>query len=154
MQGRFPVRGCLVLGEIEFNPFNIPIQNNFTFINSSLYGCGLIEAYKKAESQDWAGCYIDKSAVESVDELVIIDLIENGKIVYYPVPKKDGTNIYEHTISIIDYNINNVAFRNLAKGIESLFTHHMKDNPIDDSVRKKMFNTIKFLVSFKSLNRY
>lgn len=149
MQTCFPVRGCLVLGDIEFQPFQIPSSNGSTFYNSSLYGSGLIQAYLKAEHQDWAGCYIDETAINSVKETVIYDLLSTSKIVYYAVPNKDGTRRYEHTIRIITGNLNNLAFRNFSKNVERVFSQHMNGKPLTDSVKQKMFNTIKFLEFFK-----
>ncbi|MFP5043029.1 hypothetical protein [Parasediminibacterium sp. JCM 36343] len=69
----FPVRGCLVSSDIEFNPFNIPNNKGITFYNSSLYGQALIDAYMKAEFQDWAGCYIDRSALAKIDDAQLIE---------------------------------------------------------------------------------
>ncbi len=150
MQRTFPIRGCLVLGSIEYQPFQIPNLNGATFDNSSLYGKGLIDAYIKAERQDWAGCYIDKSAIDSVNVQIIYNLINSNKIVYYAVPHKDGTSSYEHTIRIISSNLTNVAFSNLSKIVERLFTDHMNGKPITDSVKRKMFNTTKFLEFFRT----
>lgn len=149
MQTSFPVRGCLVFGDVEFKPFQIKGAGGATFYNSSLYGKGLVNAYLKAESQDWAGCFIDKSAIETVEEGVITELIYSNKVVYYPVPLKNGTRVYEHTIRIIGSKLNNVAFRNLAKGIERIFTHHMNGKPLTESVLKKQNNTIEFLKYFR-----
>lgn len=146
----FPVRGCLVFGDIEFRPFQIKGTGGATYYNNSLYGKGLINAYLKAESQDWAGCFIDKSAIQTVKEDVIYELIYANKVVYYPVPLKDGTQSFEHTIRIIGSSLNNVAFRNLAKGIERIFTHHMNGKPITESVIRKQNNTIKFLEYFRT----
>lgn len=150
MQTTFPVRGCIVLGDIEFHPFQIQGKNGAKFFNSSLYGKGLIDAYQKAESQDWAGCFIDKSAIGSVKDEIIYDLLYKNKIVYYAVPLKDGSTSYEHTIRIIGSRLNNVAFRNLSKGVERLFTHHMSGKPLTESVIRKMNNTIKFLDYFRT----
>lgn len=150
MQSSFPVRGCLVFGDIEFRPFQIKSTGGATFYNSSLYGKGLIDAYLKAESQDWAGCYIDKSAIKTVEEDVIYDMIYANKVVYYPVPLKDGTQSFEHTIRIIGGSLNNVAFRNFAKEIERIFTHHMNGKSITESVIRKQNNTLKFLDYFRT----
>ncbi len=46
--------------------------------------------------------------------------------------------------------LNQLAFRNFAKDIERLFTHHMNGKPLTESVIKKMNNTIKFLEFFVS----
>ena len=144
----FAVRGCIVAGNINFKPFQIKNEVGIVFYNSSLYGKPIIDAYKKAESQDWAGCYIDKSAIEKVEKDVIKRFIYENKVAYYQVPLKDGIFTYECTIRIFPHSINNVHFENLAKGIEEVFNIHMKGNKIEESVKKKMTNTIKFLNYF------
>jgi len=149
MKYSFPVRGCLVFGDIEFKPFQIKSKGKGIFQNSSLYGKALISAYLKAESQDWAGCYIDKSAIQTVEENAINELINENKVVYYPVPLKDGTQSFEYTVRIIGGSLNNMAFKNLAKGIERIFTLHMNGKPITESVIRKQNNTIKFLDYFR-----
>jgi len=87
----FPVRGCIVAGNITFEPVLIKNQKGITFHNSLLYGKALIEAYLKAELQDWAGCYIDKTASSRVEDQIISDLIYANTVVYYPIPFKHST---------------------------------------------------------------
>jgi hypothetical protein len=143
------VRGCIVAGEINFRPFQIKNEAGFTFSNSSLYGKPIIDAHNKAEAQDWTGCYIDKSAIEKVEEDVINNFIYDNKVAYYPVPLKDGVFTYEYAIRIIPNSINNVYFKNIAKVVEEVFKVHMNGNQIEESVNKKMSNTIKFLSNFR-----
>jgi hypothetical protein len=149
MQMSFALRGCLVKGDIEFAPFQFAGQGDVKYYNSSLYGQGLVEAYTKADSQDWAGCYVDQTAISSVKEEVIIDLIRENKLVYYAVPNKDGTVHYEHVVSVINGKINDVLFRNMAIRLEQVFKLHMNGKPLPDSVRRKLNNTIKFFEFFK-----
>jgi hypothetical protein len=150
LQITFPVRGCLVLGDIAFSPFNIKNKKGTTFYNSSLYGKGLVDAYLKAESQDWAGCFVDKGAINSVDEKVIDALIYDNTIAYYPVPLKDGIFSYEYAIRTIPKTINNVYFKNLSKGVEENFNRHMNGKPLTESVKRKLTNTIKFYDYFRN----
>lgn len=145
----FTVRGCIVAGEIKFQPFQIKNEAGFFFYNSSLYGKPIVDAYTKAESQDWAGCYIDKSAIEKVEEKIINSFIYDNRIAYYPVPLKGGTYTYEYAIRIIPKSINNVYFKNLAKVVEEVFNVHMNGKSISEPVKRKMTNTIKFLDYFR-----
>ncbi len=148
IQMTFPVRGCIVAGEISFSPFTIKNENSH-FYNSSLYGKALIDGYLKAESQDWVGCYIDRSAISKVEEKHVDELIYSNRIVYYPVPFKDGTSSYEYALRTIPRTINNVYFKNLAKSIVEVFERHTNGKPLPDSVRQKLTNTIKFYDYFR-----
>jgi len=84
-----------------------------------------------------------------VQEEVIFRFIHDNKVAYYPVPLKDGTFTNEYTIRIFPHSVNNVHFKNLAKGIEEVFNIHMNGKPIEDLVKKKMTNTIKFVDYFR-----
>jgi hypothetical protein len=75
MQTTFAVRGAIGHGDFEFNPFQIRGHGDTRFFNSSLYGKALVDIYVKAENQDWAGCFIDDTALNVLDP-------ENQKIVH------------------------------------------------------------------------
>ncbi len=92
LQATFPVRGCIVAGKITFEPSVIKNKKGITFYNSLLYGKALIEAYLKAEFQDWAGCYIDKSATSKFDQSVISKLIYDKKNVNFNI--KNGKYLF------------------------------------------------------------
>lgn len=149
MQITFPVRGCIVAGEIDYTPFVLKNKKGVEFQNSSLYGKALTDAYLKAEAQDWVGCYVDRSAVATVDDKIINDLIYANQLVYYPVPLKDGSANYEFVIRTINKTINDVFLKNLAKGAEEMFHRHMNGEPLPESVRRKLTNTIKFYNYFR-----
>ena len=83
------------------------------------------------------------------DDDVVNKFIYSNKVVYYPVPLKDGTFNYEYAIRIIGCPINNVYFKNLVKQVEELFTIHMSGKTMTESVKRKMTNTIKFLYNFR-----
>ncbi len=149
----FPLRGCLIHGEIDFNPFTIENEKNIKYYNYSLFGKGLIEGYIKAESINYAGCYIDESAIQQVEDKQINDLIYDQKLCYYKIPFKDGTFSYEHVFRPIFGEHNDVSFRNSAKDIKRLFRTHTKDKAINESVTLKMNNTIDFLEYFRETKR-
>jgi hypothetical protein len=144
-----PLRGCLVHGEIEFRPFQIKNESGATFHNSSLYGKGLVDAYIKAESVDYAGCYIDQTALSKVEENVINNLIYDQMLCYYKVPFKGNKYSYEHVFRPIKGNHNEVSFRNSAKHIKSLFSYHSKMKEFPESVQVKLNNTLDFIEHFR-----
>ena len=152
LQTSFPVRGCLTYGEIDFNPYTIKSESGATFYNYSLIGKGLVDSYLKAESIEYAGCYIDKSAIDKVEDALINKLIYAQKLCYYKVPFKTG-NSYEHVFRPVHGDHNDVSFRNSAKGIKRLFTSHTKATTLTDSVLRKMNNTIDFLSFFRETDR-
>jgi len=143
----FPVRGCIVKGIISFDPFTIKSQKELKFINSSIYGKALIDAYIKAELQEWAGCYIDKSVFEGIDEIEINALIASGKILKYPVPFKDQIVKEEFTIKMIGEKRDNIS----EIDVQKLFTQHLGNNPITTSIQKKLDNTLKYFKYIKQL---
>jgi hypothetical protein len=149
MQITFPVRGCIVAGEIDYKPFTLRNKKGVEFQNSSLYGKALTDAYLKAEAQDWVGCYVDRSAVSTVDDKIINDLIYANELVYYPIPLKDGSANYEFVIRTVNKTINDVFLKNPAKGAEEMFHRHMNDQQLSESVRRKLTNTIKFYDYFR-----
>jgi hypothetical protein len=144
-----PLRGCMIQGEIEFRPFQMKNESGATFHNSSLYGKGLIEAYLKAESIEYAGCYIDQSAISKIDEKVIYDLIYDQMLCYYKVPFKGNKFSYEHVFRPIKGNHNEVSFRNSAMHINKIFSYHSKLKEFPESVLVKLNNTIDFLEHFR-----
>jgi hypothetical protein len=148
IQAAFPMRGCLVAGDISFHPFQVKSKTGATFYNSSIFGQGLVDAYVKAESQNWAGCFIDTSAIESVPEELIEALTQEHKIIQYPVPLKTGETSNEYAVCIMGGSINQETFDNLAPQIANLFTQHMNGQAIAESVQVKMDNTLAFLHSF------
>ena len=149
LQTSFPLRGCLIHGEIDFKPFTIDNGNDSKFYNYSLFGKGLIESYLKAESINYAGCYIDESAIKNVEDSTINNLIYEQKICLYKIPFKNGTFSYEHVFRPLKGEHNDVSFRNSANGIKRLFTDHMKGKELPESVKLKMNNTIDFLEYFR-----
>jgi len=150
----FPIRGCLTFGEIDFNPNSIKSTDEVMFFNSSLIGKGLVDAYLKAESLEYAGCLLDQLAINKVNEKVIIDLIYNQKVCMYKVPFKWGVS-YEHVFRPIQGNHNDLSFRNNAIQIKRVFTYASKtdiDN-MPESVKNKMNNTIEFINYFRETDK-
>ena len=152
LQTSFPVRGCLTYGEIDFNPLTIKGEHDSTFYNYSLIGKGLVDSYIKADSIEYAGCFVDKCAIEKVSDKLINELIYSQKLCYYKVPFKTN-NSYEHVFRPVQGDHNDVSFRNSAQGIKRLFTYHTKAKELSDSVIRKMNNTIDFLSYFRKPDR-
>jgi len=153
LQTSFPLRGCLIYGEIKFKPFTIENKSGNKFYNYSLFGKGLIEGYLKAESINYAGCYIDESAILKVKDETINNLIYKQKVCLYKIPLRDGSYSYEHVFRPIKGEHNDVSFRNSANGIKRLFNDHMNGKKLPDSVKVKMNNTIDFLEFFRATKR-
>lgn len=144
-----PLRGCLVHGEIEFRPFHFKNDGGATYYNSSLYGKGLVDAYLKADSIEYAGCYIDNSAIIKVGDQLISNLIYDQMLCYYKVPFKGAKFSYEHVFRPVKGNHNEVSFRNTGKHVKSLFSFYSKMSEFPDSVIAKLNNTIDFIEHFR-----
>ena len=154
LQTTFPLRGCLTYGEIDFNPHTFDNKNGVKFYNYSLIGKGLVDAYIKSDSIEYAGCFLDKLAIGKVSDKLINDLIYDQKICMYKVPFKNGEN-YEHVFRPVKGDHNDVSFRNTANRIKSLFTYASKTEieKMPESVKIKMNNTIDFISFFRETDR-
>lgn len=150
LQTTFPLRGCLTYGEIDFNPHTFESINGVNFYNYSLIGKGLVDAYIKSDSIEYAGCILDKNAIEKVSDKLINDLIYDQKVCMYKVPFKTGFN-YELVFRPIKGNHNDVSFRNNTNGVKKLFTYASKTDiyNMPESVKNKMNNTIDFISFFR-----
>ncbi len=83
-------RGCLVVGSFNYLLGNVKNDTEDIAYNvSAIYGKALIDAYKKAESQEWIGCFIDESVVKYVSAK---GFSQNHFSTYveFDVPFKDG----------------------------------------------------------------
>lgn len=149
LQATFAMRGCIAAGEITFDPFTIKNKQGFTFYNSSLYGTVLTDAYLKAEAQDWAGCFIDKTALEAAGSPALNTLIAENKAILYSIPLKNGQYSDEYAIRTIHAEVNDVCFNNLSHTWELTFLRHNRDQTIDDTARKKFNNTIAYLDHYR-----
>lgn len=137
------LRGCLVKGEIEFHPYNF--QNKNIFINSSIFGKGLIDAYSKAENQSWAGCFIDKSVVENNQE-IIDELVNQVKILYTSIPLKDGERSDEYIIRFMKGKLPLDSYENYSASLENYFKVHLKnEEKLKPRVEEIFNNTKEFL---------
>ena len=154
LQTTFPLRGCLTYGEIDFNPNTFDNINGVKFYNYSLIGKGLVDAYIRSDSIEYAGCILDKLAIEKVSDKLINDLIYDQKICMYKVPFKSGMS-YEHVFRPVKGNHNDVSFRNTTNGIKSLFTYASKTDieKMSESVKNKMNNTIDFISFFRETDK-
>ena len=153
----FPLRGCVVYGDIEFHPFEITGRDGSVFLNYSMIGKALVDAYVKAESQNWAGCFIDNSAIQHFTETADPKLLEDLSpikylekleyIIKYPVPFKGGVVKENYAIKLTRGALNEEALKNLSESIRQNFAMYNKSIESED-VQLKIQNTIDFLSSF------
>lgn len=151
LQTTFPLRGCLTFGEIDFQPQKFDPSQQGEFFNSSLLGKGIVDAYLKSDSLEYAGCIIDESALKDLPEKTIYDLLEEQKICLYKVPYKDNCSKYEHVFRPNRGKHDDVSFRNAAINIKSLFCYTSKvtEDELPQSVKNKLNNTIDFINYFR-----
>lgn len=149
----FPLRGCLTFGEIDFDPDTIRKISGVAFFNYSLFGKGLIDAYLKAESIEYAGCILDELAVEKVGKDVLEEVLLDRKICEYEVPFKAGTKL-QYVFTPTRNSYNEQALENEVANIKRLFTWASKADidTMSESARKKMNNTIKFIGHFRDVD--
>lgn len=144
----FPARGSLVYGEIEAPKFEHPSESNTFYNINSVYGKGLISAYEKAESQNWAGTVLDKSIIDQIRNFSpILDNLLDKLAIQYNIPYKIGkSNEFEYAFKLVDGKINYKYFENRSKTIKDNF-ENWKKGPLDIKTLEKYQNTIEFLKS-------
>ena len=149
----FPIRGAISKGEISHYKFNSDNVNNSTYNANSIFGKGLINAYLKAESQNWAGTVIDSSIVDflnknSIDDKKFLSLFSKK----YLIPYKGviTSQKEEWALNLVENNqtIKEETFLNIKRNITENFSKHNKclDNK---EIQQKIRNTIDFLITYK-----
>lgn len=131
----FPVRGVLIYDELF--DMNYSGKEGGYHINT-FYGKGLINAHDKAESQQWAGMFLDKSVF---DKVTIDDNILH-KCIEYSVPFKIHKS--KELAFRLGQNVSEESFKNVSKNIEENFRRHNKWEDIP-SLKEKLKNTVDFL---------
>ncbi|WP_045458210.1 hypothetical protein [Sporocytophaga myxococcoides] len=148
----FPVRGCIVYDEIFFTPFNQKNQAGGVYHLTSVYGKGLVKAHIIANSQDWAGTIVEKSAIDYVNALPTnteIEPILEEFTKRYHVPFKNGDKKEEYVLRITKGDLDDMLIENLKKNIANNFIQYNKSIE-DSSVKQKLHNTLEFIESFRN----
>jgi hypothetical protein len=147
----FPIRGAVTFGEIFHTNYREASNQNTLYNVNSVYGKGIIEAYRKSEMQNWAGTVIDNTIIEELKlRKIEVDTFLKPFAKKYQVPYKD-LNVQksdEYTLCPVEEKIGNEFFNNCQKSIERNFSNYNKDVS-QASVKIKLATTIKFLESFK-----
>lgn len=147
-----PLRGGISFGELH----TYKNSNNTTVI-----GKGLINAYKIEETQNWAGCIVDKIAIDELNiqnsflpeikKITYDDLINVVKILQeYDVPLKSGISERNYVVNWTN-NVNVSDYLN-EDFIRKSFSMHNKS--VNDSrVQSKINNTIDYFKSNEKNNK-
>lgn len=132
-------RGCLVHGSFNYLLGNVKNATDEIAYNvSAIYGKALIEAYKKAESQEWIGCFIDESVINHSSA--------NGfksnnfeHYVEYEIPFKKSIKKKGFVLKMTLSDSNGIAHEDQVK---ALFERNRLE--FSDEVRLKYENTLAF----------
>lgn len=149
----FPVRGAIVFGEFQEYKVNHTSNNGATYGVNSIFGKGLVHAYRKAESQDWAGTIIDASVISFLtDNHIDTKEFLTPFAKQYQVPYKNGY-IHPNTewvLNLVKTNapLNEDVFINRSRDITENFAKYNK-RVENESVQRKIKNTINFLASYR-----
>jgi len=143
----FPVRGCLVFGELEKVEFKTTNSFGGSFNINSVYGRGLVTAHGIAEDQNWAGSVLDQSFVnEIIRHGEDVNAVLDPFAVRYTVPYKTLTGRNdEYVLRLTKPEIPRQYFDNVSKTLAANFSQYSK--PIVPSVEEKIKNTLEFLES-------
>jgi len=151
----FPLRGTIssgIISHIETRYSTNKYNNKYQIL-----GKPLIEAVGIEKNQDWSGCVIAKSTINTLSDEALKVLILNKLIIKYIVPYK--SNINEHC----DYALNWVScFSNIDKSFCEQLTNNVikkfeeisffNGEKISDSVTTKLNNTCAFIKHCLNLN--
>ncbi|MFA7380409.1 MAG: hypothetical protein WC150_08110 [Bacteroidia bacterium] len=148
----FPIRGTITYGDI-FTARHFEKSENQTSYNvNSVYGKGIIDAYKKSNAQNWAGTVIDNELIIALNDLCIsIDTCIIPFAKKYNIPYKESSNqpAIEYALNIVKEPIDEIVFNNYKDSIKQNFSDYKKEVS-SSAVTLKITNTIKFLESFRS----
>jgi hypothetical protein len=146
----FAARGSLVFDEIEVIAHRLDNEGGGTYNVNPMFGKGLVNAHLKAESQNWAGCVIDKSVIEELQKHTEVEHFLEPYAIKYQVPYKKGLEVSEQefVLKIIKGNLNSAAYTNTKRGIEDNFASDNKDVS-NIRVQELLANTVRFLDVFK-----
>lgn len=144
----FPIRGMIVLDELESVSFNYTNNVGGTYNINSVFGKGLVKAHLQAEQQQWAGTVIGEEIIEKFKkEGVDIDQVLKPFAQRYKVPYKKPFDIpYEEYALKLATGINDLSFKNVSRGIVDNFSQYNKDAS-HESTQQKLSNTIAYLGS-------
>jgi hypothetical protein len=146
---RFPVRGSVVYGDVEYQGFERKNGNDAIFNINSVYGKGLVRAHEKANNQHWAGTVLDVSFTgELVKRGYNLNICLQRYAKLFKVPYKNGYIKHEeYVMCLIQGGLDRFSFQNYEKGIRENFANHNKSVDNND-VMEKLENTLRFLASF------
>lgn len=146
----FPARGAVVHGELEGIDFSYLNGKGKNYNINSVYGKGLISAYEKAESQNWAGTVVDQSIINYLEASGNTpETFLEPWCIPYMIPYKSGFLGYkEFAFILVKGGLNDLAFDNWSNGIKRNFESYNK-SPLDFRTLEKLENTIEFLKKFK-----
>lgn len=146
----FPLRGAIVFGEIEHINFKQNNNGGGLYNINSVYGKGIVDAYIKAESQNWAGTVIDGSFIEKLTKsgINVGNLLTPFTKRYRTPYKKYCCIDYEYVFQIVEGIIDGENFDRIRLNIEQNFANHKK-SVTHSEVKEKIKNTITFLETFK-----
>lgn len=145
----FPVRGTMVLGELEEVVYAHKSINGGSYNINSVFGKGLVEAHEIAESQQWAGTLLNDDVVEFIKKHSMdSENFLNEYTKSFLVPFKNGDKEMK-VFHLVKGELNDSAFTNFSDSIKANFARHKKSmtNP---GVSVKIENTLKFLSSYRN----
>ena len=147
----FPVRGAVLLGEMVHVDYRQQNDGGGIYNLNSVYGKGIVNAYIKAEQQNWAGTVVDQRIMDFLDEKEIFaEDFFSDYVKRYKVPYKEAVTIDEEefVFCLVKGKLNEEAFKNYSNGIKENFAAHGKDVS-HPGVKIKLKNTLDYLQSFR-----
>jgi hypothetical protein len=146
----FPSRGCIVYGDIWYKPFDSENLRGGKYMLNMIYGKALVDAHSRAEAMSWAGCELDKSAIEyAKTQGDTTSLLRDYTMVYdIPFKTKDDKEIRlsGHALRLSYGRI--LITEHYEDGLRRTFTQDNKGK-IEGRTEVIFNNTIEFLRAHK-----
>lgn len=142
----FPSRGCIVYGDIWYKPFDSENLRGGRYMLNMIYGKALIEAHLRAEAMNWAGCELDKSAIEYASSLGDINPLLQEFTMPYDIPfkTKEGGEVRHNGYALRLSQSRILTTEYMEGGVKSAFTQDNK-GMIEGRTKVIFDNTIQFL---------
>ena len=141
------LRGCLTYGEISYNFYQNKGQTSF--LDYSIIGSAIVEAYTKAECLKLTGCIVDKKVIKKLGPESFTKKIDEGIIAQRIVNTKFGNNLEYMFVPVMN-GYTELGFENDIRNLKRAYEYASKCqiSNMPDEVKQKFYNTIEFYRSF------
>ncbi len=145
----FPVRGALVFGDVEIIQGGFRNTQGFEISLYSIIGQSLALAHKKSSDLNLAGCVIDQSVIDALEnQWSSLDLLKESATLYRVPYKSHRPENDEYMLDLTNKGLNEEAFKNLQEDLRRAFSSFNK--PMTERANELLSNTLKYSTILRS----